>query len=58
MPLYEQINALRNFTPDTDGAFVKIDEIRHASNLIELDIAESDEPELVPIRTHPLWPEV
>jgi hypothetical protein len=57
LPLHKQINALREFTPETDAAFIQIDEIRHASNLIELDIAESEAPAAVPIATHPLWPD-
>lgn len=57
MPLYKQINALRAFTSETDAAFIQIDEVRHASNLIELDITESEAPAMVPVRTHPLWPE-
>lgn len=57
LPLHKQINALRNFTSETDTAFITIDEIRHASNLIELDIAESEAPAAVPIKTHPLWPD-
>jgi hypothetical protein len=56
MPMFKQINALRS-GKDTDVRFTQIDAIRSASDLIELDLMESENPQDVPVNDHPLWPE-
>lgn len=56
LPLSTQMNLVRDGRLD-DPRFAIVDAIRAASNLIEHDIASSEEPEAVPIADHPLWPE-
>lgn len=54
-PLTAQINSLRLGKTD-DPRFADIDVIRAASNMIEQDLANSDDATIFPISDHPLWP--
>lgn len=57
MPMYKQINALRaDIDLESFEGFRMIDHIRTASNIIELDLIESEAPGFVPIADHPAWP--
>lgn len=55
-PLSAQMNSMRACGAD-DPRFAAIDAIRSASNLIEQDLANSENIAEFPIATHPLWPE-
>lgn len=55
MPMHKQINAIR-VGYDAAPEFAQIDRIRTASNIIELDLIESEAPGAVPIADHPAWP--
>lgn len=55
-PIFKQMNTLRSGDAK-DKRFIQIDAIRSASDLIELDMMDSENPQDVPVIDHPLWPE-
>lgn len=55
-PITAQMNAMREGRHD-EPLFAAVDAIRAASDMIEQDLSNSDEPDDFPIADHPLWPE-
>lgn len=56
-PVWQQLNDLRQSTPESKGRFAAIDAVRATSGLIEQDLAQTADKALpdFPVRDHPLW---
>lgn len=57
-PLWRQLNDTRAPTPESAARFAAIDQVRAASDLIELDLEETETSALAgfPVTDHPMWP--
>lgn len=56
-PIWQQLNDLRQPTPEAAARFAAIDAVRATSGLIEQDLAQTANKGLpeFPVRDHPLW---